>query len=355
MKDFFPMLAQEWTKAELVDWKFVVTSEYFWNKKYFAERKYDGARYILARDEDWKARLTSRTISVKTNTPVDKSENLYWYLYENSEKLSWTVLDGEILIKDRMWNYINANGSSEVNKLMLSKPEKCKAMLENPEEFLAGWKLVYVVFDILYLYWRDLTNLTIEHRKQIIEEAMIAVDTEFQNKFASRYELSIPFAATQESYENSLAAWFEGIVLKRMGSLYYEGQRTKDWVKVKKQETFDGVVMWGLRGTGKYANTLGALVIGQYFKSEGAEEFKEVCTISGMTDKQRNNYRERLRNGADRGTAYTDEKGNIYFEPWYLEDSLVVEFVAQERTSSGYRHLRFLQERKDKNHNECVF
>ena len=113
--EYHPMLAKDGT---LIEWK-KVTSKFF-TDDYFAEIKYDGSRYVLQRDENWKAHLTSRNVSVKTDLPVDKTANLYGYMYKDSKAMAGCTIDWElVVIKDG--KAVNSNGSSEVNRIMLSE------------------------------------------------------------------------------------------------------------------------------------------------------------------------------------------------------------------------------------------
>lgn len=73
----------------------------------------------------------------------------------------------------------------------------------------------------------------------------------------------------------------EGVILKRMNAPYQAGKRNADLMKIKLEETFDLLVVDVVRGepTGKYANTLGALLC----KSKDGV----LHNISGMTDAER--------------------------------------------------------------------
>jgi bifunctional non-homologous end joining protein LigD len=60
----------------------------------------------------------------------------------------------------------------------------------------------------------------------------------------------------------SRAGGYEGIVLKRPGSLYYPGRRSRDWVKIRNTDAIDVRVGGWLPGAGYRANLPGALLVG---------------------------------------------------------------------------------------------
>jgi bifunctional non-homologous end joining protein LigD len=57
---------------------------------------------------------------------------------------------------------------------------------------------------------------------------------------------------------------FEGVIAKKLGSIYLPGRRTKDWRKIKALNTQDCVVLGWTPGTGSRGSTFGALLVGAY-------------------------------------------------------------------------------------------
>ncbi len=83
----------------------------------------------------------------------------------------------------------------------------------------------FVAFDILYIDGKDITQLPLIKRKQILNEAI-------KNNASisiSRYILERGKDFFKLVKENDL----EGIVGKKIDSFYYFGKRTKDWKKIK--------------------------------------------------------------------------------------------------------------------------
>lgn len=354
MRQIKPMAAQDGTLHSTVDGKLVVTSKYIWDENYTMEPKLDGARYIAQWDESWKFYFTSRHTSVKDGLQVDKSAHakLYFDLADAVE-LAGLILDGEVVVYEEAdvgYKPVSWNGSSEVNKLMLTKWPKMYEALKNLFE---SKKIVqYDIYDILEWEWISVTNIVHEKRKETL---MLAIQKVVQ-LFKSPINYVGDIEPTQENLEILLDYWYEGVMLKYKYWVYQEGVRSNDWVKVKKLITEDGIVMWATQGTGKYSNTIWALIIGQYIDNV----LTEVCTISGMDDAQRDEWYKWLgvlnEAGFVKNADWKMELNEAYYIWWYKNYPLrIVEFIAQEKTKKRYRHPRFVQERLDKNYFECTF
>lgn len=418
---FHPMSAHDGTEMKQdATGAVTVTSKLMDNPEWVAERKYDGGRYILQWDEEGKVFLTSRHVGRKDGELVDKTENLRGYVYEDNADLAGIVFDGEIMVMRRvagLWEFYKGNGSAEVNRIMLSGADKAKERLKNEDI-----KVVYVAYDILrarlpirdgdkkIIGWeiRDVTDRPLSERKGVLEDCLIMYDNVIgipkgwtaQNQ---RMLLELPFKLTQENCDKVLAAGYEGIMMKKLDSKYYPGLRSREWLKIKKLVSEDGIVMGVQQGTGKYKETMGALVIGQFFPledddsiehklfAEAADGFKEtleggnvavirckdkegktlkeflftanngvvyylkeVCTISGMTDEERKKYwNDFLAKAGD--TVEKTERGMFFKLEELSDEAPIVEFIAQEKTKARYRHPRFMRIREDKDFDECVF
>jgi bifunctional non-homologous end joining protein LigD len=145
------------------------------------------------------------------------------------------VFDGEIVVLDE----------TGISRFQL---------LQNYESRPTG-QLRYFIFDILYLKGHDLRGLPIERRKQILRS--ILPDN--------------PVVRYCDHVETEGVAFFrlaaeqglEGVVAKRVESIYREGVRSRDWLKVRARLR-EELVVGGFtepRGGRQY---LGALLLGVY-------------------------------------------------------------------------------------------
>lgn len=119
-------------------------------------------------------------------------------------------------------------------------------------------------------------------------------------------------------YNEFISQGYEGAMLKNPDGKRYDG-RNKDWLKLKPSYTADVRVVDVERGTGKYRNAIGALIVNY--------NGRRVKVGSGLTDTQRS--------------------------AWYTNPNLIVgktiEVMYMEETEYGsLRHPRFKTVRGDK-------
>ena len=133
------------------------------------------------------------------------------------------VLDGELVVM--------TDGKPDF--YALSKRALCNdefkirlAAKKNPVQFVA--------FDILYYNGKDLTELPLMKRKEILF-----------NEVAEGYNLGISRYIEREGkafFNLAKKESLEGIVAKKKDSLYHIGKRTRDWLKIKVMKDEDLLV-----------------------------------------------------------------------------------------------------------------
>lgn len=277
------------------------------NNKWLCEEKLDGSRYILQFNHTGEALLTSRKISVKNDLPVNKTENLRGYVVNDCPELAGTVLDGEIVGGSSFGNTVTLMGSS---------PERSLRLLKD------GFAVKYCVYDILQFKGKNVKTENLQIRKKYLRKALSI----YNNPLVSYVE-ALP--NNENTYRGIVSRGGEGVILKRVYSNYYEGERNKGWLKVKKSDTYDGVILGFTEGQGKYATVIGSIVVGQLLDGT----MTEVATISGMNDEDR--------------LKFSENKKDFV--------GMCVEFKAQQKTEARYRHPVFIRLRPDKSPNQCVF
>ncbi|SFK63696.1 DNA ligase D [Proteiniphilum acetatigenes] len=115
--------------------------------------------------------------------------------------------------------------------------------------------LIYHVFDLLFLNGYSTKELPLLQRKELLKEAL----TETSHvKFCDHVENK-----GKEFYKAIQQADLEGMIAKKKSSLYIEGVRTAEWVKIKNHQTDEAVIAGYTepRGSRKY---FGALILGKY-------------------------------------------------------------------------------------------
>ena len=109
-----------------------------------------------------------------------------------------------------------------------------------------------IAYDILYYKDKEITMLPLMERKKYLEDVvqennLISVSRYIENDGIKLFELV-------------KAKSLEGIVAKRKDSLYWQGKKTKDWIKCKVMSTEDCIIC----GYILKANNMTSLILGQY-------------------------------------------------------------------------------------------
>jgi len=112
----------------------------------------------------------------------------------------------------------------------------------------------FVAYDILQVGNKVLLNTPLIERKQILQELI----RENERIAVSRY---IPEKGKQ-LFQLTVEKELEGVVAKRASSLYFQGKRTKDWIKFKRMADKDFIIC------GYQIGKVTSLVLGEYLNGE---------------------------------------------------------------------------------------
>jgi bifunctional non-homologous end joining protein LigD len=280
------------------------------DSNWIAERKLDGGRYMLYL-LDGNARLFSRHISVKNDQLVEKTDNVPHLTYNTPAELNGTVLDAEVTRPGADFG--------GVIQVMGSLPA------EAIEKQRTG--MIYLnVFDCPRHNGKDITSLPMKGRRAIAEKVVKALKNPCIVMVEQRTEGKMEF------YKEVVAEGGEGIILKNLDAVYTPGKRSSSWVKMKKAQTYDVVVMGFEQSdseTFKAKGWIRSVIFGVY----RAGKLVQVGTTSGMTQNVR----------ADMSMNPSKYIGQV------------VEVEGQEVLRDGIRHPRYLRMRPDANPTECTF
>lgn len=241
------------------------------------------------------------------------------------------VLDGELVVFDAdgrpsfelLQQRIHQTEASVVRRRMESHP------------------VVYVVFDLLYFDGHDLTGLPYERRREVLE----GLELDGESWRTPGY--AVGHAA--ELLEASRRQGLEGMVLKRLDSLYAPGKRTGAWLKVKNTLRQELAIGGWTPGEGRRKAHLGALLVG-YFEGEGAERKLRYGGKVGTGFKQADldELAARLAPLA-RKTSPFEAGAASPKNAHFVEPRLVAEFEFRELTKEGIvRHGAYKGLRDDK-------
>jgi bifunctional non-homologous end joining protein LigD len=168
-----------------------------------AELKYDGYR-VLAGIEKAGVRLKSRNGADATK----------WYpeLRSLGALPSGTVLDGEVCVLDDI-------GRSDFVRLQARSRRRGRPEGSDP--------VVFCVFDVLVLRGRDLREKPLRDRKTTLRGLLV------EPPHSVLLVQDMP-DKVEWLYRQAIALELEGIVAKRLDSVYLSGQRSNAWLKIKR-------------------------------------------------------------------------------------------------------------------------
>lgn len=260
----YPMGAKKDPKREEKAWD---------DRNWWAERKYDGSRYLIRIEADGEVRVVSRQESKVTGLPVDKTENVP-HLVAWVRRMGFpenTILDGEIITHE------NCN-SNEVTSIMGSSPEEA---IRKQEE--RGY-VKYVVFDMLYYDGRNLLDQPYRYRRQALEILFRGL-TDDEYVFLTE----VANYRKKDFYNEIVDKGGEGVILKHVESTYVPGEKPVGmWLKVKKYDTYDVVVIGFTEPTRRYTGDhedtwpYWELENGHKFAASGKAEAHNCAAVADM-------------------------------------------------------------------------
>jgi len=204
-----------------------LTSEVKDNVDWLYETKYDGYRAIT------KIRNDSVEMISRNGNSFNKQ---YSPLIKELEEIKDdVVLDGEVVIE-------NKKGIGEFQ------------LLQNYSRTKQG-VLKYYVFDILFLNGHSLQDMTLRHRKELLEVF-------FQKyKFKNIIQSPVTVGKGKELFKKLSSKGYEGIIAKDMESTYQPGRRSGSWLKVK-SVMMQEVVICGYTLPQKSRKYFGSIILG---------------------------------------------------------------------------------------------
>lgn len=289
------------------------------------EVKWDGFRALGYVHED----------IVELKSRNNKSFNEKFYPVYNALK-KWAahvVVDGEIVV-------LNNKGVPDFSALQNWRSE-------------ADGQLVYYLFDILWLNGKDLMNVALKERREILRSVM---PQEGIIKLSENFE-----ATGSEFFALADKMGLEGIMAKKATSIYAPDARSKDWLKIK-TEKHQELVIGGFTKNEGTPKPFSALLLGWFINGE----FHHVTPVgTGFNVKQQKEILGKLQ------PLETDKCPFIHvpaynkpsrFRPnppkaevTWVRPEMVCEISYREMTKDGsIRHPSFRGLREDKNARDVV-
>jgi DNA ligase D-like protein (predicted ligase) len=296
-----------------------LTADYFSDPDWIFERKLDGVRAVVARDEQG-TRLYSRAAKSMTGS--------YPELVDALGSGPALVADGEVVAFDGT----QTSFSRLQARLGLTDPDRARS---------TGVAVYLYLFDVMVVDGQDVTRLPLRIRKTLLRDAVSFDDP---IRFSSHRNTD-----GEDYLEQACARGWEGLIAKRADAVYRPGKRSDAWLKFKCVREQELVIGGWTDPTGSRQG-FGALLVGVY---DGKDLRYAGKVGTGFDDKLLHSLRSRFDDlGADH-SPFADavrEKGTHWLRP-----ELVAQGGFTEWTRDGrLRHPRYLGLRDDKDPRDVV-
>jgi bifunctional non-homologous end joining protein LigD len=203
------------------------------------EPKLDGVRAVAPRDGAQLRLFSRRGIEATKQYPSVVSE-----LLQQPEPRM--VLDGEIVAFD-------SAGIPSFQQLQQRLNLMREADIKRAE---AKIPVFYYVFDLLWAGGYDLRGVPLSRRKWLLRQILAPSEL---------VRLVEPFQEDGEiAFEAAVEHGLEGVMAKKVDSLYESGRRSKSWLKIKGTQEAEFVIAGYTEGGGWRANTFGSLLLGYH-------------------------------------------------------------------------------------------
>jgi bifunctional non-homologous end joining protein LigD len=285
-----------------------VAREPFDHPDWIYEVKWDGYRAV--------AEIRESGVSLYSRNLISFNKK-FFPVVEALRKFEFdAVLDGEIVVVDDQ-------GRPDFQKLQHYQDS-------------GSDHLLYYVFDLLYFNGHDLTSLPLLRRKELLKKILPS---------SPRIKFSDHVVKEGVLFYNVVKEkGLEGIIAKHSQSAYESGKRSRQWLKVKTQQTQEGVIA-GFTEPGGSRKYFGALVLGAF---EGDELRYIGHSGGGFTEKQLKEIREKLDPLIQEECPFPVEPGTNAPVTW-VKPELVCELGLSGWTEDGVmRQPVFLRLREDK-------
>jgi DNA ligase-1 len=293
------------------------------------EIKYDGARVQVHKDGDRVVIYSRRLENVTKSIPEVVDAVL------ESVKPEKAIVEGELVA-------VGEGGKPRPFQYVLRRFRR----KYNIEEMIEKIPLELNLFDVLYVDGDGMIDTPFSERRKKLEEIIS------QNERIRLAEQLVTTSAdeAEEFYQRALELGHEGLMAKRLDSVYEPGNRGKKWLKIKPtMEDLDLVIIGAEWGEGRRAHLLGSFLVAAFDPHSG--EFVPVGKVgSGFTDEDLAEFTRMLK------PLIVREEGK-YVE---IEPKVVIQVTYQEiqkspKYESGFalRFPRYVALREDKSPEEA--
>jgi bifunctional non-homologous end joining protein LigD len=283
------------------------------------EIKWDGYRAV--------AFMNKGDVDLKSRNDKPFSEKFYPVQQALKDWNINAIVDGEIVV-------LKDDGISDFGSLQNWRSE-------------ADGQLMYYVFDVLWLDGKDLCELTLTQRRDVLKSI---TPKEGIIRISDAYDVS-----GTEFFEAAAKMGLEGMIAKRADSTYLPGARSENWLKIKANKRQE-MVIGGYTNNEGSSKRFSALLVGVY---EGKKLIYTGKVGTGFNDRQQKEMLAQFSKLVINKPPFDGEpeyNKPTRFNPrppratvTWLKPELVCEVAYTEMTSEGImRHPSFQGMREDK-------
>lgn len=293
------------------------------------EIKYDGARVQVHKDGD-KVIVYSRRLENVTRSIPEVIEAIKAAL-----KPEKAIVEGELVA-------VGENGRPRPFQYVLRRFRR----KYNIDEMIEKIPLELNLFDVMFVDGESLIETKFIDRRNKFEE--IVKESE-KIKLAEQL-ITKKVEEAEAFYRRALELGHEGLMAKRLDSIYEPGNRGKKWLKIKPtMENLDLVIIGAEWGEGRRAHLLGSFLVAAYDPHSG--EFLPVGKVgSGFTDEDLVEFTKMLKPYIVR-----QEGKFVEIEPKFVIEVTYQEIQKSPKYKSGFalRFPRYVALREDKSPEEA--
>ena len=288
------------------------------------EIKYDGARVQVHKNGN-RVLIYSRRLENVTKSIPEVVERV-----KEALKPEKVIVEGELVA-------VGESGRPRPFQYVLRRFRR----KYNIEEMIEKIPLELNLFDILYMDGQNMIDTPFMERRKVLESV---VNSNEWIKPAKNLITKKPEEA-EEFYHKALDLGHEGLMAKRLDSVYEPGNRGKKWLKIKPtMENLDLVILGAEWGEGRRSGVLSSFLLGAYDPVKG--DLVPVGKVgSGFTDEDLVEFTKMLK------PLIKKEHGKeVELEPKVVIEVAYQEIQKSPKYESGFalRFPRYIALREDK-------
>jgi len=269
LEQIFPQLAKD-----IADLPEKEREEVLSSNRFAAGEKKNGIRGILHIGSEGN-RFTSRNRCSDTYLPNELTENIPHLCSLDLGQWDGSIFDGELYIPDNFIKLDSLTNALEATSALLHcSPEKAREFQET-----TGQRIHYHIFDIIKAESQDLRPVSLKDRLEYLNEFKGYIKSSGRNQFIEFEDLI--FKDKEQYFKEIIKAGGEGIVLKDLEAPYFPGARSQSWLKLKRCNTVDALIIGYDRGKEwDKKGLIGSVELGIFDECEDLRSIGRVSSLS---------------------------------------------------------------------------